>query len=281
MAKNYKYLVLTKSAGLALNMLGLVAPKKAAAIAYRLHSEPRVGKLDKKNLPLVLEKAQKDLIESEGLSYQTYTWSGSDEIILLVHGWESNSARWELLLPFLITTGKTIVAIDAPAHGLSGGHSFSVPEYAKYIDAICKKINPSYLIGHSIGGAACIFYQYKYQNSSIKKMVILGAPSDLQVLINNFCVLLGLNAKLKKYLTAEFAKQVGLPIVEFSAVQFGAAISTAALIAHDNSDNIVGFDESQKITKNWHNSQFIETDSLGHSMHDDLLYQQITDFILS
>ena len=279
MAKSFKYLVLTKSVGFALNFLAIISPRKSAEIGYRLHSEPRIGKLHIDKLPNILENSNKEYFEFGGINYQSYTWVGNSETILLVHGWESNSSRWELLLPFLVETGKTIVAIDAPAHGLSGGQSFSVPKYAKIIDAICKKINPDYLIGHSIGGAACVYYQYKHQNSNLKKIVLLGAPSDLQVLIDNFCNLLSLNNKVKKHLTIEFGKQLDFPVENFSAVLFGADIKTAALVVHDRSDEVVHFNESQKIIKHWQNITFIETENLGHSLHGDELYQKIRDYI--
>lgn len=279
MAKNLKYLLLTRSVGAALNALAVFAPGKAARIGYKLHSEPRLGKLRSDDLPNVLKNAIKEVFELNGVNYQSYRWAGNSEIILLAHGWESNASRWELLLPFLIATGKTIVAIDAPAHGLSGGHSFSVPKYAQVLDAICQKINPAYLIGHSIGGAACVFYQYTRQNVNIKKMVLLGAPSDLQVLIDNFCSLLNLKSKLKKHLTAEFGKQLEFPVENFSAITFALHIKTPALVVHDTSDLIVSFDESQKIIKHWENITFMQTENLGHSLHDDQLYQKIADYI--
>jgi pimeloyl-ACP methyl ester carboxylesterase len=55
------------------------------------------------------------------------------------------------ILPLFKKSGSTIIAIDAPAHGLSGGKEFNIPQYAAYID-ILAQIKTSYLIGHSIGG---------------------------------------------------------------------------------------------------------------------------------
>jgi triacylglycerol esterase/lipase EstA (alpha/beta hydrolase family) len=54
-------------------------------------------------------------------------------------------------------SGSTIIAIDAP-HGLSGGKEFNIPQYAAYI-ILAHKFKPSYLIGHSIGGKTCLYYQ--------------------------------------------------------------------------------------------------------------------------
>jgi alpha-beta hydrolase superfamily lysophospholipase len=46
---------------------------------------------------------------------------------------------------YLKKSGSTIIAIDAPAHGLSGGKEFNIPQYAAYID-ILAQFKPSYLI---------------------------------------------------------------------------------------------------------------------------------------
>lgn len=39
-------------------------------------------------------------------------------------------------------SGSTIVAIDAPAHGLSSGKEFSIPQYAAFIHLAVQKFNP-------------------------------------------------------------------------------------------------------------------------------------------
>jgi pimeloyl-ACP methyl ester carboxylesterase len=114
---------------------------------------------------------------------------------------------------------------------------------------------------------------------SLKKMILLGAPSDLEVLINNFCLLLSLNRRLKKYLTTEFEKQLDFSVVNFTAINFAAKIKTPVMVVHDRSDRIVSFDESQKIIKHWKYMTFIETEKLGHSLHDDQLYQKICNYI--
>lgn len=276
---NLLYKILTKTVGLSLNLLAIFNPKKAAKIAYGLHSQPRIGQISENKIPQILKSSVQKILAIDELKYQTYSWIGNHETILLMHGWESNSARWERLLPYLLETKKTVIAIDAPAHGLSSDSSFSVPKYAKLINEFAKTTKIDYIISHSIGGAAAVFYQFKYQNPDLKKMVILGAPSDLQVLINNFTKLMGFSKQLKKHLETEFSKNTNLPISEFSTEKFGSKIKIPALIAHDQNDTVVAFSESQKTIKNWKNITFIETKNLGHSMHDDVLYQQIIGFL--
>lgn len=278
--KRIKYFLLTKSIGLYINSLSYLNPKKASLIAYRLFSEPRIGKLKKDNLPLVLQDAKKETFYHNENHFETYYWEGNQNVILLIHGWESNASRWEKLLPYLKKTGSTIVAIDGPAHGLSAGKEFNVPNYAAFIDIAVNKFQPDFLIGHSIGGAACVYYQYKYQNEKLKKMVLLGAPSDLKTLITNYVALLSLNNKMVGLLENHFLEKFKFKLDDFSAQIFGKNLTIEGIIAHDIDDTIVAFDEGKKIASSWKNASFIETKGLGHSMHDDALYQKITQYLV-
>ncbi len=274
-----KHFLLTKTIGLYLNVLSYLHPKKASLLAYRIFSIPRDGRLFAEKLPEFLLSGESQTFKYEEETLQTYVWKGNDNVILLVHGWESNAARWENLLPFLQKSGSTIVAIDAPGHGLSGGTEFSVPHYAEFIDAAVQKFNPNILIGHSIGGAACVYYQYKYQNSKLEKMVLLGAPSDMTRLASNYVKLLSLNAKVTRLFENQFIERFRFSFDEFSGQIFGKEIKLKGIIAHDLHDEIVAFEEGKKIAGSWTNATFIETSGLGHSMHDDDLYQKIADFL--
>jgi len=277
--KNVYLFLLTKSIGLYINSLSILFPRKATQLAYAFFSEPRTGKLFKNKLPKILQQAQTETLQYEEHHFQTYTWKGNANVILLVHGWESNASRWETLLPYLQKSGSTIVAIDAPAHGLSSGKEFSIPRYAECIHIAVNKFQPQYLIGHSIGGKACLYYQSKYQNNGIKKMVILGSPSDFRILLDNYIQLLSLNSTIAKGLEAKYLNHFKLEIEQFSGQIFASKLNVKGFIAHDIDDAVVSIKEGKKIAQSWKNSHFIQTKGLGHSMHDDDLYQKVVQFI--
>ncbi|MFV8373944.1 alpha/beta fold hydrolase [Flavobacterium sp. LB1P62] len=277
--KKSLFFIFTKSIGLYINILSFVFPKKASQLAYAFFSEPREGKLSKTNLPEILQEAQSETFHQEEHSFQTYTWKGNDTIILLVHGWESNASRWENILPYLKKSGSTIIAIDAPAHGLSSGKQFSIPQYAEFIHIAVEKFKPQYLIGHSMGGKTCLYYQSVYQNDSLKKMVILGAPSDFNIILNNYIALLSLNSKISKALEDHYLNHFKLSLEQFSGKMFASKLNIKGFIAHDIDDTVVLFEEGKKIAGAWKNSVFIETKGLGHSMHDDELYKKVAHFL--
>ena len=274
-----KYFLLTKTIGLYINLLAYINPRKASALAYHLFSTPRDGRLLAGSLPDILKDAYRETFNHNGHEFQSYRWDGTGAVILLVHGWESNASRWEKMLPHLKASGSTVIAIDGPAHGLSADGEFNVPAYAEVIDEAVKRFKPDYLIGHSIGGAACVYYQYKYQNANLRKMVVLGAPSDLKTLIQNFVSLLSLNSRMIGLLENHFLEKFRVRLEDFSGRIFGANLRLKGIIAHDVDDTVVAFDEGKKIAGAWKDAIFIQTKGLGHSMHDDDLYRRISEFL--
>ncbi len=273
------YFLLTKSIGSYINILSFIAPKKATQMAHGYFSEPRKGKFTVENLPKTLQDAQSEIINYNEDVIQTYIWKGNDTVILLIHGWESNSSRWKKMLPHLKKSGSTIIAIDGPAQGLSSGKEFTVPKYAEFIDIAAKKYQPNYIIGHSMGGQASLYYQYKYQNPSIQKMVILGAPSDFTIILENYTTLLSLNNKVTTALKNKYTQFLNQHLDLFSSKEFVSKIDVKGLLAHDIDDNVVLFDEGEKIVEAWKDVIFIATKGLGHKLHDDDLYRKVAKFL--
>lgn len=232
------------------------------------------------NLPGFLQTAELETLQSDTHQIQTYLWRGDSTVILLAHGWESNSWRWEKMLPQLLQTGHTIVALDAPAHGLSSGKEFNVPLYVSFIDLVAKKHQPRFMIGHSLGGIAATYYQHKHPDHSLEKMVLLGAPSDFAIILENYIGMLSLNKRMHKAFEAYTLSRFQLQISEFSGQQFLRGSQLKGLIAHDTEDTIVLYKEAQKLASTWKNATVIATSGLGHSLHDEELNQKIVAFLL-
>ncbi|WP_293893529.1 alpha/beta fold hydrolase [Flavobacterium sp.] len=277
--KKIQLFIITKSIGLYLNILSYFNLESAKNKAYHLFSQPRKGRIQKEKLPKTLQNATYETFEYENEKFQTYIWHGNQEVILLVHGWESNASRWKKLLNHLKPLGRTIIAIDAPAHGLSAGKEFNAPKYAEYINVLTQKYQPQTVIAHSVGGAAITYYLNKYKNSNLEKVVLLGAPSDFKILSDNFVKLLGLNDKIKSGLEDYYFQKFNIHINDFSGHKFAENFTQKAFIAHDIEDKVVLIDEGRKYANTWKNAIYIETKGLGHSMHDAELYQKIIDFI--
>lgn len=279
MMKKFKYFLLTKSIGFYINVLSFIAPKKAIQKAYDLFSTPRKGKIQLDDIPEVLKSAEAVAFDFESEKIQTYTWKGNETILFLIHGWESNSARWKKALPYILKSGYTVIAIDAPAHGLSSGRDFNAHKYSQYIHHIAKLYPPKILIGHSIGGKACLHYHSLHQNKGIEKIVVLGAPSDFKAIFENYISLLSLNSKVNKGLVNYYLENFNLSNKEIEGALFSNDNNPKGLIAHDLEDGVVAFAEAKKNAKAWKEAVFIETKGLGHSLNDEKLFEKISAFI--
>lgn len=273
------YFLLTKSIGAYINLMSFVFPDKAIQIAHGFFSQPRKGKINSNKVPKTLQGAILDTIIDNDNVIQTYIWKGNDTTILLIHGWESNSSRWKKMLPYLIDSGSTIIAIDGPGQGMSSGKEFTVPKYAEFIDIVAKKYQPQYMIGHSMGGKTSLYYQYKHQNPNIQKMVILGAPSDFVIILKNFTTLLRLNNKVTQALKNKYTQVLDKNLDEFASKEFVSNNETKGFLAHDVDDTIVLFTEGKKIASAWKDVHFEETKGLGHKLHDEELYKKVSAFL--
>ena len=163
--------ILALAYGTYFNTIAIFSKKKAAIKAFALFCTPRKGKL----LPHqkdYLNQFDKEIVSVVDHQIQTYQWKGSEgPTVLLCHGWESNAFRWRNLIEKLQAKGFHIIIFDAPGHGASSGAHLHVPIYEACTSELIKKYQPQYVIGHSIGGLALLYSQYKSPQPSVEKIV--------------------------------------------------------------------------------------------------------------
>lgn len=267
-----------KLIGTYLNILSYVSGDYAANKALHLFSTPRKGKLKPKDITF-LDTAEQEFLTYEDLKIATYHWKGSKATILLVHGWESNAARWKNKINHFIKEDFNIIALDAPAHGASGGKLFNALLYAEFINVVAKIHTPEIIIGHSVGGMASVFFQQKYQLGSLNKMVLLGAPSEFSSILKNYIKLLGYNTRIEKQLHRVILKKFGAKPSDFSTSKFSKDINSEGLIIHDVKDMIIPYSDAKRINKTFKNSKLITTEGLGHSLNSTSVTKNILDFL--
>lgn len=270
--------LLIKIVGFYINILSVFSSKYAAKKALNLFSTPRKGKIT------ALQSSFLNTTLKEELSYNDYTimtyrWLGKNKTILLVHGWESNSARWQKLLIPLQKLNYNIIALDAPAHGDSGGEFFNALLYAEFINVVVKKFNPSIFIAHSVGGMATVFSYYEYRFATIKKMILLGAPSELKDVFKRYTEMMSYNIIIEKQITQLIIERFGKPPKDYSTARFLKTAPFEGLIIHDEKDPIIPYSDAVLINNSFKNSTLITTQNLRHSLKNDEVITYIVDFI--
>jgi pimeloyl-ACP methyl ester carboxylesterase len=267
-----------KIIGFYLNVLVWFRPKTVAQKAFSIFSKVRKGRV----LPHqkeFLDNAKLEEVEIENHIIQTYTWKGTRETVLLVHGWESNSWRWHKLIEKLKQANYNIIAFDGPGHGYSSGTNLHVPLYAEALEKMLLKYSPTIVIGHSVGGMTVLYNEFKNPNSKTEKIITIGLPSEFDEILTHYQNLLSLNSKVMSVLKKYVKERFSFTPKEFSSARFVVNNTKKGLLFHDKLDTITPYHASVSVNEHWKGSQLISTEGFGHSMHQDELNNQIIDFL--
>lgn len=267
-----------KSIGNMLNATSLISSKYASKKAINLFASPRKGRYTDAQIPVMESAFFEELNHSNG-SIATYRWIGKNKTILLVHGWESNSSRWNYILKDLKAQNYNIIALDAPAHGKSTGRQFNAVLYSECIAMVAKKFEPEIIMGHSVGGMATVFSLNNFDLPSVKKIVLLGAPAHFTGVFTRYKSMMGFNNKISNGLDNIVLERFGKPVSYFSAADFSESIEAKGLIIHDKKDRIIPFEDGQLFANRYKNSEFIATSGFGHGLKDTSLTPKIIEFI--
>ncbi len=264
--------------GFRLKALYAIQPEKAIYKAFLLFCTPRGGfvKPHQKDY-LQAHKAEK--ISYKKINIQTYRWPGKGQKVLLLHGWDSNSCRWKDLIVKLKKLDLDIMAFDAPAQGNSEGNLLNAVMYEEVVQKAQESFRPEIVIGHSMGGMTCVFNHSKHNNANVKKFVLLGAPSELQRIMDGFQKILRLSDKFMVAVEAYFVKRYGYQFSDFHLKHFGTSVKVPTLIIHDKYDKVVPVKEAHEINEIINDSKLVITEGAGHSLNKERVFKEIISFI--
>jgi len=270
--------LITKGIGFKLNVIAIFNITASAKQAFNVFCTVRGGRIKQEQEPL-LTAARDQRLVVENKKIQTYFWKGRGPLVLLVHGWESNTHRWWKLITDLQENDFAICAFDAPAHGGSEGVIMNVALYAGALEVVTQYYKPVYQVAHSIGGLTSIYHYNKYRPEHIQRMAVLGSASELSDIMQDYQKLLGLSNRVMKALEQHIISKYGFSFEEFSGATFAKEITVPGLLIHDKEDTIVPVKASRAISLQWKNSHYIETEGLGHSLYQDKIRQTIIRFL--
>lgn len=264
-----------------LNGTARITRRGAGRIGYHLLTNPRRLEEEPENL-VFLESAEQETLELLGQNIRSYHWPGEGPSVLLLHGWESSTARWFALFEPLRKAGYNIYAIDAPAHGQSSGKKFNVFYYCQVLDAYFKKTGlvQDYWVGHSGGGMAAIYYcstnDYAYRP---KRIVSMAVPGELENFIDKFCELIGANDRVKYGIGKRVRKNLNLEVEDISFREFVKNVDVPGLIIHDEEDDVAPIEGARTMHRNWRGSELATTRGRGHSLTGDLVPAIVVEYL--
>jgi pimeloyl-ACP methyl ester carboxylesterase len=291
--KKLQFRILVAVIGSFFNFSAFFSKKWAGRKMAQLFGKPRKGRLsaDERNR---LQAAEELQLTYENLSFQCYHWRGDvAKTVVLLHGWESNAARWHPLVKLLKKENYNIVAFDAPAHGDSAGDYFEAILFAKMLEVVVQRFEPQTLIGHSVGAYSVAYWagHFLVKNSdktplspqessrTVKRLILMASPSNLSHVFDQFLGFINANRRVRAGFYAHIENYLGQKVADITAEKMLKSLSINALIIHDRQDDVIAFSEAEAIHHALPEAEFVATDGFGHRLRDASVYKMIVEYL--
>ena len=268
-----------------LNAIALISTRKAAEKAFDLFCTP-FGSGRKLKAPPVFHQAEKLSFQFNHQTIHGWRWRSElpdPKKILIAHGFNSYSYKFEKYVSFLKREGFEVLAFDAPAHGLSSGKKINALLYRDMILTIEKNYGPLFgIVSHSLGGLAASLAAEKI--TSLQKLVLIAPAAETNRAVDNFFNLIRLNHSIKKDFEELLIELAGQPLSYFSIGRALNKINANTLWLHDTEDKICSFEDVVPVqAMKLPHVRFYITNGLGHSRiyKENKVAKQVISFLTS
>jgi pimeloyl-ACP methyl ester carboxylesterase len=262
------------------NQLGsFFTPKQIAENSADLFLKPRRGGI--KSWEQQAEESGDRLKLNDDISAIKWTPAKPNgQRVLMAHGWESRATQLYGLVPNLLELGYEVTALDMPGHGHSNGETSNAWLFTNTLLLAQEQLGEfDVVIAHSMGAGATS-YALK-RGLTPKKLILISAPSSVERVLKHFSSLVGIRGKAVRQFITSIEARVGVPVDELDAVLETHQYSMPTLLLHDEDDQEVPYEESQRMLLAFKHGQLISTQGLGHRaiLKSDIVKDNMMKFL--
>ena len=265
---------------LAFRFLAPLAPRKAGDRARRLFLTPPRHRYRDAELT-ALEEASPFTVSMPTGRLIGWRWGRKeDPAVVLVHGWGGRAAQLRGDVAPLTARGYSVVAFDAPGHGMTGGRESSLVHMAAALDAVLRDVGPvEAVVGHSLGGAVTGYVLSR--GAAVNKAVLLAPPASLTDYSHRFARLLRLPEGIRALMQAQIERRFGIRWSDFEVEATAPRLVQPALIIHDIDDRDNPFRDGERYARHWRGARLVATQGLGHrgALYDSAVINEVAAFI--
>ncbi len=243
------------------SILTPISPALAGRWADFLFRTPLRQKRLKKEMAC-LARGRFALIPFRDTAVASWTW-GEGPLVVLVHGWTGHAGRLTPWVPALVEAGFSVLAFDAPGHGISPGFHSSPRAFAEAIESVAKHRGPIHsFVAHSLGSSAVILAMSA--GVTARRAVFLAPATDPEQYSGCFVRALRISDGVRESMKRHVERRYGVPWESLRLMEKASRIDAALLVFHDRRDSQVPFAEGAAIAATWRGAELVPTRGLGH-----------------
>jgi pimeloyl-ACP methyl ester carboxylesterase len=249
--------------------LSLISHRKAAESVFTLFCTPYSGK-PKRKAPAVFAQAEKLTFGFNELQLHGWRWKPrhpNGKKILVVHGFDSCSYRFDRYIMPLNHAGFEVVAFDAQGHGISEGKTINALLYSQAILKIEERFGSFYgIMAHSLGGLATALAFEQLPRQEERRLVLVAPTTETTTAIDNFFKVIPVTGKVRTAFHQVIEEVGEKPVEYYSVSRVVKHIKAPVLWIHDEDDRICPYCDTLPVQElSLPNVEFFITKGLGHS----------------
>ena len=265
---------------LTFRLLGRVAPQLASRRATRLFLTPPRHPHSGEELAL-LDEAEHLLVPFPTGRLATWRWGDAEAArALLVHGWGGRGTQMRAFVRPLLEAGFSVIAFDAPGHGMTGEGEATFVHFAYAVDAIARRHGPlAGAITHSFGGPVTSYVLNS--GAAIGRLVLIAPPASMIEASRHFARLLRLPERVRSLMQTRIETHLGIRWQDFEIEQVASQLRAPALVIHDADDREVPLAAGERYARAWPGARLLATTGLGHRriLRDEAVVRETVAFL--
>lgn len=222
-----------------------------------------------------------------------YKITGEGKPLLLLHGWGSNSEKWQKVADLLAKNSLRVIVPDLPGFGKSDKPS-TIWNYDEYCDFIGKfvltlNLEKFYLLGHSFGGALAVKCSIKFPEKIEKLFLVSAACFRRKAVRKKIFYIIAKILKIFAFLpfyssmrkgfykfivrksdypyTEGIMKKIYLKIIKEDLSDILSQIHIPSLIIWGKEDKITPIEEAYSVKDKIENSKLEIISGVGHDLN--------------
>jgi pimeloyl-ACP methyl ester carboxylesterase len=207
---------------------------------------------------------------------------GPGPAVVLVHGREDDHSLWAPLIDELARRGRSFVAFDMPAHGLSSGEWGLYPEAADAIHALVAVLGPfDAVVSHSSGcGTAGLVL---HEGITVDRAVFVAPPMRSVNRWDRYAERFGFPDDVARAAEAAYVARIGPARAGFDLRDELPRLDVELLVVHSRDDERMPFADSEEIVPRARRGALLAVDGLTHrrTARDPDVVARIADFVCS
>lgn len=255
---------LMQSARVAMRVLQRTSPALAAALAERLFFTPPRARVAPQAEALLRTGRPFRVCVGVG-RIAAWSW-GQGPVVVLVHGWGGRGGGGRLAATYaapLINGGYSVIAFDAPGHGVSDGRLSSMPQFARALRAVADAAGSVFaVVAHSMGGSATALAIS--QGLDVERAVFLAPAANPARFAADFADAMEVGPEAMGAMRHRSEQRLGLRWADLDVPRMAGGFDVPLLVIHDRDDPTVPWADGAAIAAAWPGAELVTTRGLGH-----------------